>query len=262
MKRETNLNIIDAYWEKKNIGVETMEIVCNGKETVGELEEELKKISVPYSVLKIPTGNYELLTVGQSCGYSVIELAFRLIGNVRTTKLPVVYNRFAPYLRVEIATDKIKNKVLKEIAGGEIFSTDRIAIDPVFSKEIAGRRYYNWCIDAINKGASLEITYYKGEPIAFNINSQPDDKGVCDGLLGGVFAEALNRGLGFLVLYTELESCKSLGGKAVISTVSSNNLPILKLHIQYGFEIREMNYVMIKHQNRDSDFTDMRREKS
>ena len=255
------MNIIDAFWEKKNIGVETVEVVCNGKETGNELEKELNKISVPYSVLKIPAGNYELLAAGQGCGYSVIELTFKLIGNVNIVKLPAVYNRFAPYLRVEPATDEIKEKVLNEIAGGEIFSTDRIAIDPVFSKEIAGRRYYNWCSDAINKGASLEIAYYKEEPIAFNINAQPDDKRVCDGLLGGVFAEALDRGLGFLVLYTEVESCKRLGGKAVVSTVSSNNLPILKLHIQYGFEIREVNYVMIKHRNKDSEFTDIREAK-
>lgn len=242
------MRIVNAYWEKANLGVETVEINCEGDESGSELKRILDEISTPYSVLKIPAGNFELLSIGQDCGYRVIELNFRLIGDIKTAKLPSMYKRFEPHVNVSTATEEIREKVLNEIFEGNIFSTDRIAIDPKFSRKLAGNRYCNWCRDAINKGASLEIAYYKNEPVAFNINAQPDDKRVCNGLLGGVFVEALNRGLGFLVLYTELESCKKLGGKAVISTVSSNNLPIMKLHMQYGFDIKEANYVLIKHQ--------------
>jgi hypothetical protein len=242
------MKIINAFWEKENLGVDVIEIVCSSNDCGDKLETELNRISVPYSVLKIPTDNYNLLCTGQKCGYSVIEVAFKLAGDVRNTKLPSMYNRFVPHLRVETAVKEIREKVLDEIAEGAIFSTDRIALDPIFSKKLAGKRYYNWCCDAINKGASLEVAFYKDTPVAFNINSQPDTKQICYGLLGGVFGEAMDRGLGFLVLYTELESCRRLGGKTVISTVSSNNLPILRLHIQYGFHIKEMNYVLIKHQ--------------
>ena len=248
MKGLVAMKIIDAFWEKKNLGVDTTEIVCDGSESYTDVEIELSKIKTNYSVLKIPTGNYDLLNIGQKYGYSVIEVSFKLIGNVNVVKLPTMYNRFIQHVKVEPATDEIKAKVLNEIAAGEIFSTDRIAIDPLFSKELAGKRYCNWCNDAIEKGANLEIAYYKNSPVAFNFNALPDERKICDGLLGGVFSEALDKGLGFLVLYTELESCKKMGGKSVISTVSSNNLPILKLHTQFGFDIKEMKYVLIKHQ--------------
>ncbi len=243
------MKIIDAFWEKKNLGVDAIEIECSVDDREDALETGLNKIAVPYSVLKIPAGSYNLLCVGQKCGYSVIEVSIRLIGAVNYAKLPSIYHRFVPHLKVETATNEIRERVLDEIGAGKIFSTDRIALDPVFSRRIAGKRYYNWCCDAMDKGASLDIAYYKNVPVAFNINSQPDDKQICVGLMGGVFSEALDKGLGFLVLYTELESCKRLGGQFVISTVSSNNLPVLRLHMQYGFDIKEMQYVLIKHQN-------------
>ncbi len=242
------MRVIDAIWEKENIGVDTTEVVCDGKETRDELIGVLEKVATPYSVLKMPVGNYNLLLVGQDCGYRVIELAIRLTANVNRVYIPEIYRRFLPNLQVRVADKGMEEKVFDDILSGKIFSTDRIALDPHFSKELAGRRYYNWCKKMVENGANLAIAFYKDDPVAFNISSKPNEKKACNGLLGGVFPEALDRGLGFLVPFTQLESCKMMGGITAISSVSSNNPPILKIHNQYGYEIREMNYVLIKHQ--------------
>jgi hypothetical protein len=71
---------------------------------------------------------------------------------------------------------------------------------------------------------------------------------VYDAFLGGVFSEAANKGLGFLALYANMQSIRSQGGLKIITRVSSNNLPILRLHLQYGYDITDMNYILVKHQ--------------
>jgi hypothetical protein len=112
---------------------------------------------------------------------------------------------------------------------------------------MAGIRYYNWTRDALEKGAEMAIGYYKDEPVAFGINGCVKDK-LYDGLLGGVFSEASNKGLGFLSIYANLESIHEQGGIKLVTKISSNNVPILRLHMQYNYEIRDMNYILIKHQ--------------
>ena len=37
------MKIIDAVWEKRNLGVDVQEMVCDGTETAEELENSLQK---------------------------------------------------------------------------------------------------------------------------------------------------------------------------------------------------------------------------
>ena len=57
-----------------------------------------------------------------------------------------------------------------------------------------------------------------------------------------------NKGLGFAALYANYVSIKNQGGRKIVTRVSSNNSPILRLHIQYGYVITNMNYILVKHQ--------------
>ena len=242
------MRIIDAVWEKRNIGVDTIEIVCDGTESADELKSALEENLTAYNVLKIPVGNIDLLSAGQDCGFRLIEVEYRMRGRTNVAGFPEMYKRFEKYVRVVPASEELKNRILNEIGEGTIFSTDRIAIDRAFSQKLAGNRYKNWSMDVLKKGACLDVAFYKDEPVAFNIDTQPDENKVCTGILGGVLTNALDRGLGFLVPYVGLETCKRLGGKAVVAGVSSNNLPIMKLQLQFGFEIKDASYVLIKHQ--------------
>jgi hypothetical protein len=227
--------------------VDVQEISCDGSETVEELETNLSDIHVPYSVLKIPSGCTNLLFTAQTLGYSFVETSIQLEGKVSTMELPGIYKRFENFVSVERAERDMLDKILAEIENAEIFETDRIARDPFFSKMIAGRRYANWTRDELDKGAEAVAAYYKEEPVAFGIN-MPSDGTVYDAFLGGVFSEAANKGLGFLALYANMQSIRSQGGLKIITRVSSNNLPILRLHLQYGYDITDMNYILVKHQ--------------
>ena len=245
------MRIVDAIWEKRNLGVDVIEVNCSEKDNVEELKTALKTINVPYSVVKIPSGYNELLIEAQKDGYYFVETDFELLGDMHRIEMPDYYKRFEKHIRMEKASDKLLERILHEIFTGAIFETDRIALDPHFSKKIAGKRYYNWTLDMLKENAYMGVMYYKDTPVAFNLSKLAKGKmDTYDGILGGLLPEAAEKGLGFLVVYGEKEICKLNNGKYCIGRVSSNNMPILRLHLQFGYEIKSMTYVLVKHQEK------------
>lgn len=205
------MKIIDAYWDKENLGVATTEIVSSANDSIKELKSTLGDIKSPYTVVKIPSGCTEQLLSVQEMGFSVIEVSFNYESKLSRIKLPALFERFMLDVVLEPATEELKERALNEILCGSIFSTDRIALDPAFSRELSGKRYYNWCRKALEGGAEMVIAYYKGIPAAFNISQKSSIRGnVSVGLLGGNLQEAPN-GLGFLLVACEAECCKRLG---------------------------------------------------
>lgn len=240
------VHVLDAFWEKRNLGVDVVEVTCSEKDDAVEIETVLKKITVPYSVVKVPCGQTNLIQQVQKCGYQYIETSFQVEFKGKEIILPRMYQRFLPYIKIEEASNVLKEKVLNEIKEGMIFETDRIARDPFFGVQKAGRRYYNWATDELNKGAYLAIAFYKDVPVAFGINYHREEE-VYDAFLGGTFSEEAHRGLGFLSLYANMKSIEKQGGKVITTRLSSNNSPILRLHMQYGYEIKSMQDIFIKH---------------
>lgn len=243
------MKIVDAYWEKRNLGVEVKEIVCSEKDSIDELKETLSQIKAPYSVVKVPSGCVPLLMMSQQCGYSLIEASISYEGSLKTICPPRIFGHFTPHVSISPASRQLVDRALIEMESGRIFTTDRIALDPLFSKETAGRRYANWCRDEMAAGAEMEIAFYKGEPIAFNVSREMKERpGAFVGLMGGVFSQYMDSGMGFLLVHCEMEACKKNGGKWCLGTTSSNNMPSLRLHMRYGFDITCTQYVLIKHQ--------------
>lgn len=241
------MRIVDAFWEKRNLGIDVTEISCEESDSLEEIQTTLNNINCPYCVLKIPTGNAELLFMAQKTGFCLIETGIELEGKTANMDIPLLYKRFERFITVGDGDDTIRKNVLDTIRKGDIFSTDRIALDPCFSKQMAGERYYNWVGDELEQGAKLAIAFYKDEPIGFGINKDIGN-GVFDAFLGGTLPSAANKGLGFAALYANYISIKDQGGKKIVTRVSSNNPPILRLHMQYGYEITNLNYILVKHQ--------------
>ena len=242
------MKIIDAIWEKRNLGVDVLEINCSAQDTVEELGDVLESIQTPYSVVKIPTGCISLLMKSQQYGYQFIETSFHYEASLKKIVTPSIIDRFMRNVYFAPASESLKERALDEIKEGLIFSTDRVALDPRFSPKISGIRYYNWCIDALGAGADMEVAYFNGEPVAYNISQLDKNRnGVVYGILGGMFSESINKGLGFLLVSCEKECCHHLGGRICAGATSSNNLQSLRLHMHFGFDITSSDYVLIKH---------------
>ena len=241
------MNIVNAFWEKRNLGVDVTEIQCELTDRKEDLKKALSVIKTPYSVCKIPGGAVEQLLCAQEQGYQVIEMSIGLEGKVKELALPAIYKRFASEISIRDADKEQIEEVLREIESGDIFSTDRIALDPQFGKRTAGKRYANWTRDLLQQGARLCIGYYKDKPVAFGVNKDKEG-GVSDAVLGGALASGAGVGLGFLSIYANLVSGTQHGNTKMKTHVSSNNPPIIHLHRQFGFHISEMQYVLVKHQ--------------
>ena len=241
------MKIVDAFWQKRNLGVNVTEIQCEPADRKEELASGLSKIQAPYSVCKVPGGAVELLLCAQEQGYQVIEMSIGLESGIRNLELPTVYKRFAPEITIKDADKEQEELVLKEIESGSIFKTDRIALDPYFGETAAGKRYANWTRDLIQQGGRVCVGYYKDIPTAFGVNQDREHK-ESNAVLGGLLNNRAGVGLGFLSLYTNLYSAKEHGNIKVKTHVSSNNPAIIHLHLQFGYHINEMQYVLIRHQ--------------
>ena len=241
------MKIIDAVWEKRNLGTDVTEIQCDAEDDIDKLKSVLQDVNVPYSVCKIPSTCVELLRCAQEQGYQVVEMSIGMEGKTKDIELPTIYQRFIRDVELREADEREIEHVLNKIEDGTIFQTDRIALDPHYGNKIAGQRYCNWVKDLLPKGARICLATLKGKPVAFGINIDKDN-GVSDAFLGGILDEKEGRGFGFLALYANLTAAKQHDNKKIVTNVSSNNPAIINLHLQYGFKISGMNYVLVKHQ--------------
>ena len=238
---------INAVWEKRNLGLDVTEIVAENKDTVEELKSALDEPQAQYLVLKIPSGRVDLLMAAQEKEFRVIEMNYHLVRNLKGYTLPKLYDRFSSDLTFIQADSDNADKVIQEIKKGQLFVTDRIALDPVFTQAQAGQRYAFWSQDIVKNGGQICIVQFKGKSVGFGINFSHD--GITyNAALGGLFPEYENKGLGFLSIHSNMVSILNQGGSKVETTVSSNNLPILRLHLIFGFDIDQSAYVLIKHQ--------------
>lgn len=241
------MKIVDAVWEKRNLGTDVTEIQCEVGDTLEDLQQTLQISRTPYSVCKIPSTCVDLLRCAQNEGYHVVEMSIGMEGKTKEIELPVIYQRFMKDVEIVEANQEEINYVLEKIEEGNIFQTDRISLDPCYGKKIAGIRYGNWVRDLLKRNARICLAKIKGSPIAFGINMDKEN-GISDAFLGGILDENKGRGFGFLALYANLAAAKKYKNKKIVTNVSSNNHAIINLHIQYGFKISGMNYVLIKHQ--------------
>jgi hypothetical protein len=237
---------INAFWEKRNLGVDCVELEANTNDSLSEFSDTVMDLMSEYQVLRIPSGRTDMLLFAQKLGFHVIEMSIELARKTKDYCLPNIYKRFEPYINIVEADENSINKVLLEIKDGNMFVTDRIAMDPFFPVDKSGNRYYYWSRDILNAGAHLFLAQYKNENVGFGLNNSKGGT-LYDAVLGGVFPKYANKGLGFLSIHANAKSIISQGGTNIVTRVSSNNAPILRLHMLFGFDIHDMDYVLIRH---------------
>lgn len=239
------MRIIDATWERRNLGVETVNFIIEATDELESLREAVAICKAPYQTLSIPSGKVDVLLHAAELGFQMIELNISLENKMQNIQLPGIFNRYAPYLDYHEATTAEQNFILDKVNEGNIFVTDKIALDPIWGKEKAGYRYRCWSEQVISEGASVVVTTYKGKNAGFEIYIADKEKQIATNIIGGAFPEF--PGLGFAPLYTELLHQKQNKIKKVHTAVSSNNLPVLKLHELLGFSVSNTTYILIKH---------------
>lgn len=241
------MKIIDAVWEKRNLGVTCVEIEIEKSDGISQVIDVLRARNEQYQVVKMATGRPDMAFALQDEGFryieTLIETGRRFRGRPET---PELCRRFEKDISYHYANDAEMARVIAEIRKGDIFATDRISLDPAFSKALAGRRYALWMQDLLAGGkASMVISCYRNEAIGFSIHHNRGS--YYDMVLGGLLPEYLDSGYGFVNSYCGINAVYEEGAKVIRSHVSSNNVTILKLHLMFGMQVKSLSDVFIRH---------------
>lgn len=240
------MKIVDAFWEKRNLGVECIEIHIDDTDSVEAIEKAYSAIEEKeYMVARIPSVNPDTLFFFEQQGYRFIEAAITLENNMNSINPPLRIMRvcekcsYAPMNENDIA-------VMETQIDKNIFKTDRIYIDPFFTKAHAAQRYKFWIRDIIAKGGFPHKVIFNGETVGFFVNQQIST-GVYDGLFAATYQQYEGSGMGICVQYMGLKMAMENGAKKYIGHISCNNPDVFKALIMLNFNVKKTEYVLIKH---------------
>lgn len=240
------MKVIDAQWEKRNLGVSSYEIRFQTTDDFATVAKNFEKIEErQYMVVKIPSSRYDLAMWIQSCGYIFIESAIGLEHNMKEITMSERIKRACDRCTWSVMDTLDEEQLYSEIEKN-IFRTDRIYIDPEFSKEQAANRYLLWVKDLINKGSKPVKVLYDGKAVGFFLNSEKDNK-VYDGLLAATYSGFEGTGMGYCIQYAGLKYAIESGARKYLGHVSANNPPVLKCLMNLGLSITDVDYIFIKH---------------
>ncbi len=234
---------VNAVWEERNLGVSTTEITIEKTDTPEYVAEQLSLVESQYSVVKIPSEMGEILKTVQSNGYEFIEDMIHVEHDLNEVEMNRVLKRLYEKTSYREMTDADFELLQSEIEKG-MFDNDRISNDSYFEKGISSRRYMNWTKDLRDRGALFFVITYGDEGVGFVVLDKKDEKTYYS-VLGGGYEKYRKSGIG--IIQKEPEITRKLGGKRLVTSVSSNNVGQLKALIMNGYKPYAIDHVLIKH---------------
>lgn len=246
------MDIIDCTWEIDNIGERTCEVLVSANDEFNLAEIEKLENCFSYQVIKVAAGNVPYLLKLQNSHFSLIETQIDWVTKMVDFNYhhPLV-SRFLPSLSFEDITSDVELENLLSHIDNNMFSTDRIALDPLYGLAVGRKRYCNWIRTEYMKNSSF-IAYIcvDKEKVGFLMLKVDKQRG--HGALAGIFKEYQELGFGVLTsssmpLYI-LD--RNLDVKRYETSTSSNNTVNTKIYSTLGFQLKTMNYVLIKHRNK------------
>lgn len=238
------MKVIDAVWEKRNLGVSTTEIIFDRLDDTAEAERFLKEFQDEYMVLKVPSCRADLTAVVQACHYRYMEDMIHLISDLSDVHRNALQQRIYDSMQVERMKEYDLEELLLEVENG-MFDTDRISRDPFFSAAQAGRRYANWIWDEYARGSKFYKMVYKGESASFSVIKDLGN-GHFSSPLGGCYRRFRKSGIGSVAKISA--EIRAQGGKSMRSSVSSNNPAQLRNLILNGYIPEQITHIFVRHQ--------------
>jgi hypothetical protein len=209
------------------------------------LRRSLPEFETEYTVVKVPIGRVDISLYLQDAGYRFIELITTCHHDGRIPALPSVQQRIidsVPYRKMD---EYDLEEAFTMICGG-MFDTDRVSLDPRFSRAQAASRYIGWIEDEIARGSQMFKIEYKGRSAGF-FNLRHVGNRSAAAAIGGVYPEFQKAGLGICINYFEIVEGLKQGARRIVTSFSSNNRGAAAIHFLLGYSIGDQYYVFIKH---------------
>lgn len=238
------MKVINATWEKRNLGVDTMEFELDGSETAEEIRAALAENEKEYNVVKVPAGNAHVNFIMTELGYTYIESLVRLVHDLKSIPMLPLVQRINSSVSYEPMNDSDLDELFSEISKG-MFRTDRIAVDPHFSVDISNRRYINWIKDEISRGTEIFKTVYKNDTIAF-FTYKKLEQDIYYPFLAGMYMKYISSGLGICGITKPVEESIRRNAKQNLTYVSTNNNSALTANLTCGYQVDSIINVFVK----------------
>ncbi len=239
------MQIVDAYWEKRNLGVSTQECIIEADDSVETVILNINELSADYQVIKAPVGRIELYSELQKQGFTFAETSFEISHSLKEMPVSMMMKRLKDAISYSVVNEKDMIEVRSQIRKG-MFISDRVYLDPMFSPEQAANRYVGWMEDEEKRGSLFFNFEYKKEKIGF-MCCRMTEKRILNSMLGGVYASNSAMPFGSALMTKQLDIAKDLGAVKFVTHISSNNLQVVRVYSSFGYVVERINYVFIKH---------------
>lgn len=241
------MRIVDCKWELKNINKKTVEITIDKDDVFDQVILSQHMNDYEYVVVKVPM-NMPAFNIGLAdMGFSCIETQMNVgvcLSKIDFSKVTHLYDD----TRFEVVDNQEDFKdVVSNIEPG-MFSTDRISIDPMFGSEAGCKRYINWLTTEYeSQRAQLIKVIYNNEHVGFMLIRFEGDTIYL--LLNGLYKSYQGKGLGILTPASPMMFIKksSLPYENEMTSISSNNIPVVKQYNRLNFKLIQQTYVFVKH---------------
>lgn len=233
--------IIDAIWEKRNLGIDVIEVEIEQNDNLVNVREQISKLHADYISVKVPVQCSDVLVRLQQDGYRYREDLVAVRHDLNETVRNRIHQRLYDSVSYHVMDELELHELKMEIAKG-MFSTDRFSEDDTFTTEQCCNRYINWVSDLLEKNAHPYVMSYKNENIGFVILKEKEDGGYIS-VLGGGYEKYRKSGLG--MVQKEQEITKMLGGKYVETNVSTNNISQFRALIENGYVPVDIRHVLV-----------------
>ena len=244
------MKTIDCYWEKVNLNESCLEIDIAPDETIDEAVLIDAMEGYDYIVVKIDPFHYQNNAFLTRNGFIFMETQISITKRFSdfdfSNKLISLICKKVTFK--EVTTNEGLNQVLESISPN-MFTTDRIFLDPHYSEEKGFVRYKNWIKTSFGKKDTHLYTFSVGnKAIGFGIYSE-QALGEWNYFLGGIYEKYQRMGFGLLTPASPFLYAKSMGLElSVVHTdISSNNMPVVKLYNSLNYSVTKFRYVFIKH---------------
>jgi GNAT superfamily N-acetyltransferase len=238
------MKIIDAYWEKRNLGVETVEFEVGAKDSI-EVVADILANERQYNVVKVPAGNTAVMFALSANGYYFVESQINGGHSLKSLSLPAKYTPAIADTTYS-AMEKSDIDVLFGNIRDGLFDSDRIYNDEHFGKEIASLRYINWISDELEKGCDI-YKLCNTEAVFGFFTFKESATDVYYPFLVGIYKEYRRRGLGVASIFMPLCEAVKRNAKTVSTYFSADNPNAVNLYFRLGYEPKGIYYVYVNH---------------
>lgn len=239
------MTIIECPWEILNLEKNTAEVTVSNEDIFNAcLYSELAS-RYEYLVVKVPMKMPKFNEGLASLGFTMIETQMNIFKHVNGL---IIHNSISDYVSFEDLKSKDDISRITLQISPNMFSTDRITLDGSFGPEIGMRRYVNWITsDFKEKKSRVTIVKYHTDEVGFMMYRIVGDTFFL--LLNGLYQSWQGKHMGIITPYSpEMYIHQNhLKISKIETSISSNNIPVVKLYSKLGFGVSSLYYVFIKH---------------